>query len=170
MPNEPIPVRVKAVLPAANGAAVFLGDKERTFVIHMDIAAAKSLQMTISGEKKERPLTHDLFASLLDGLGADIAHVLINRVENGVFFARVVVRMENELGQKWVELDARPSDALPLAIKRRRPILVSQSVLDGTEDATELLEHLRHAAGKDEEDNGSGDADDAGSTPDPSGK
>jgi bifunctional DNase/RNase len=64
--------------------------------------------MTLDGVKKERPLTHDLIGSILLGLGASLDHIVINDARDGTFFARIILRMENELGKKIVELDARP--------------------------------------------------------------
>ena len=72
--------------------------------------------MTLKGEKKERPLTHDLIGRILLGLGARIDHVVINDSRERTFYARIFLRMENELGKKIVEIDARPSDSIVLAL------------------------------------------------------
>jgi len=53
-----------------------------------------------------------------------------------------LLHMENELGRKIVELDARPSDSIVLALQQKRPIYVATSVLEGTEDMTEILERV----------------------------
>jgi bifunctional DNase/RNase len=98
--------------------------------------------MTLSGVKKERPLTHDLIGSLLLGLGAQLDHVVVNDAREGTFFARILLRMENELGKKIVELDARPSDSIVLALQQKRPIHVARPVFDGVEDMTEILERV----------------------------
>jgi bifunctional DNase/RNase len=50
--------------------------------------------------------------------------------------------MENELGKKIIEIDARPSDSIVLALQQKRPIYVATPVLDGTEDMTEILERV----------------------------
>jgi bifunctional DNase/RNase len=152
MKTDPIPIVIKGVMPAANGCAVFLGNESKTFVIHIDATIAEALKMTLAGEKKERPLTHDLFSNLLTGLGAEVAHVLINKADQGVFFARLVVQMKNELGQKIVELDARPSDSLLIAIKRRRPLYVAADLFETVEDMTELLQHLKTVEDADDKD------------------
>lgn len=152
MSDAPIPILIKAVMPGANGYAMFLGNEHKTFVIHIDPIIADAIKHAINEEKKERPLIHDLFANLLTGLGAEISHVIINHAENGIYFARLFVQMKNELGQKIIELDARPSDSLLLSIKRKRPIYVAKSVLDAAEDMTELLEHLKEAEAADNND------------------
>jgi uncharacterized protein len=138
-----LPVTVKGLMPTPNGCAVFLGDDAKTFVIYVDHAVGNAIQMSLNGEKKERPLTHDLIGHILTGLGATLEHVVINDVSEGTFYARILIRMKNELGQKIVELDARPSDSTVLALAHRRPILVAKKVYDQVEDMTEILERVQ---------------------------
>ena len=137
-----LPVSVKGVMPTANGCAVFLGDDGKTFVIYVDHSVGNAIQMSLDGVKKERPLTHDLIGHLLTGLGATLEHIVINDVDEGTFFARILIRMKNELGQKIVELDARPSDSIVLALAQRRPVLVAQKVYDQVDDMGEILERV----------------------------
>lgn len=137
-----LPVAVKGIMPTANGCAVFLGDDAKTFVIYVDHAVGNAIQMTLNGEKKERPLTHDLIGHILVGLGANLEHVVINDVNEGTFFARILLRMKNELGQKIVEIDARPSDSIVLALAHGRPVLVAKKVYDAVEDMSEILERV----------------------------
>lgn len=134
-----IPVTVKGVMPTANGCAVFLGDDAKTFVIYVDHAVGNAIQMSLDGVKKERPLTHDLIGHMLTGLGATLEHVVINDVNEGTFYARILLKMKNELGQKIVELDARPSDSIVLALIHKRPILVAKKVHDVVDDMSEIL-------------------------------
>ncbi len=156
MQNDAVPVTVKGVMPTANGCAVFLGNDDKTFVIYVDHAVGNAIQMTLAGVKKERPLTHDLIGHLLLGLGAHLEHVVINDVSGGTFFARILLRMENELGRKIVEVDARPSDSIVLALQHQRPLFVARKVLDTVEDMTEILERVlkqqADEAGKTDED------------------
>jgi uncharacterized protein len=142
MQNDVVEVTVRGVMPTANGCAVFLGNDAKTFVIYVDHFVGNAIQMTIDGVRKERPLTHDLIGHILLGLGAKIEHVVINNVQEGTFFARVLLRMENELGRKIVELDARPSDSTVLALQQKRPIYVARSVFDAVEDMSEILERV----------------------------
>ncbi len=135
-------VTVKGAMPTANGCAVFLGDESKTFVIYVDHSVGNAIRMTLDGVKKERPLTHDLIGSMLLGLGAKLDHIVINDAREGTFYARILLHMENELGRKIVELDARPSDSIVLALQQNRPIYVATSVLEGTEDMTEILERV----------------------------
>lgn len=142
MQNDVVPVTIKGVMPTANGCAVFLGNDDKTFVIYVDHPVGQAIQMTLSGVKKERPLTHDLIGHMLLGLGASLDHIVVNDERDGTFFARILLRMENELGKKIVELDARPSDSIVLALQQKRSILVARQVFDTREDMTEILEKV----------------------------
>ena len=142
MQTDVVAVTIKGVMPTANGCAVFLGDDTKTFVIYVDHSVGNAIQMTLNGAKKDRPLTHDLIGSMLLGLGAHLEHIVINDAREGTFFARILLKMENELGKKIIELDARPSDSIVLALQQKRPIYVARAVFDTVEDMTEILERV----------------------------
>jgi uncharacterized protein len=142
MPSEAVPIAVKGVMPTANGCAVFLGDDAKTFVIYVDHSVGGAIQMTLKGVRKDRPLTHDLIGHILTGLEARVEHVVINDVNEGTFFARILLRMENELGLKVIEIDARPSDSIVLALQAKRPLFAARRVYDAVDDVTEILERV----------------------------
>ncbi len=142
MPKEVIQALVKGVMPTPNGCAVFLGTDDKTFVITVDQYIGSAITMAINDTKRERPLTHDLIMHIFAGLNVEIERVVINDVNESIFYARLLLRMENELGKKIVEIDARPSDCIALAIQAKRPIFVSKKVLDSVEDMTEVLERI----------------------------
>lgn len=129
-------------MPTANGCAVFLGNDDKTFVIYVDHSVGNAIQMTLNGVKKDRPLTHDLIGHIFLGLGVKLDYVVVNDVNEGTFFARILLRMENELGKKIIEIDARPSDSTVLALQHKRPIYVARKVFDSVEDMTEILERV----------------------------
>ena len=79
---------------------------------------------------------------ILKGLEASIERVLINDVDEGTFFARIILRMENELGKKIIELDARPSDSIVLALQMKKPIFVANKVMENVEDMSEILDRI----------------------------
>ncbi len=143
MQNDVVAVIVKGVVPTPNGCAVFLGNEEKTFVIYVDHFVGNAIQMTMDGVKKDRPLTHDLIGSILIGLGTRLERIVINDARDQTFFARVLLTMENELGTKIVEIDARPSDSIVLALQLKRPIYVARAVFDAVDDRTEILEQWR---------------------------
>ncbi|GAB4179731.1 MAG: bifunctional nuclease family protein [Terrimicrobiaceae bacterium] len=154
--KDVVPVEVKGLIPTANGVAVFLGNPEKTFVIYVDHSVGSAIGMFMSGTAKERPLTHDLMAMVLEALGASVQRVIINDFKSGTFFGRLILTAENELQQrKILEIDARPSDCIALATQQKAPIFVSQLVWDEVEDTTGLLEEMadesRRAAEQDDE-------------------
>ena len=118
MNNDTVIVSVKGVMPTSNGCAIFLGNEDKTFVIYVDPVIGNAINMTINQVKKERPLTHDLIGLILKGLETKIERVLINDVDEN-FFHRIILQMENELGKKIIELDARPSDSIVLALQMK---------------------------------------------------
>jgi bifunctional DNase/RNase len=142
MQNDVVLVTIKGVMPTANGCAVFLGNDDKTFVIYVDHSVGSAIQMTLNGVKKERPLTHDLIGSIFLGLGVTLERAVVNDAREGTFFARLLLKMENELGQNILEVDARPSDSIVLALQQKRPIFVARSVFDSVEDMTEILERV----------------------------
>lgn len=126
-------------MPTSNGCAVFLGCEAKTFVIYVDAGIGQAIQHAVNEVEEERPMTHSLMLTMLDGLGAEVERVVINDVQDGTFFARLIISMENELGHKIIELDARPSDSIVLALTSQTPILVAREVLDKVDDMTEIL-------------------------------
>ncbi len=142
MKHDVVPVQIRGILPANSGCALFVGNDEKVFVIYVDPSVGSAISMAINGVKKERPLTHDLIGHLLLGLEITLERVIINDVNDGTYFARIILHMSNELGRKFLELDARPSDSIVLALQQKRPILVARKVFDLVEDMTEILERV----------------------------
>ena len=139
MDNQVVPVSVKGVMPTSSGCAVFLGSEAKTFVIYVDQGNGEAIQRAVDDVQADRPMTHDLMLTMLDGLGAEVERIVINHVDRGTFFARIILSMENELGHKIIELDARPSDSMVMALASTKPIYVAKTVIDSVDDMTEIL-------------------------------
>ena len=139
MDNQVVSVSVKGVMPTSSGCAVFLGNDVKTFVIYVDQGIGEAIQRAVDDVQADRPMTHDLMLTMLDGLGAEIERIVINHVDAGTFFARIILSMENELGHKIIELDARPSDSIVMALASTKPIYVAKTVIDSVDDMTEIL-------------------------------
>lgn len=101
---------------------------ERQFPIFIGFGEMDALDRALHGTKTARPMTHDLLLNVVDALGGKLQRVIINDLQDDTFFARLGVEMEN--GEEAL-IDARPSDAMVLAARRRVPIFVAQHVLDG---------------------------------------
>jgi bifunctional DNase/RNase len=143
MNRDVVEVQVRAVLPLEGSFAVFLGNADKTFVIYVDESVGTAISMFMRGVAKDRPLTHDLLGSVLMAFGARVERVVINHVEGSVFHARLILSAANELHQrKVVELDARPSDSIAMAVQQSAPLFVARSVFDSVEDVTDTLAQI----------------------------
>ncbi|MEP4077562.1 bifunctional nuclease family protein [Haloferula sp.] len=139
-------VRVKpiALLPTPAGCAVFLGDGEKAIVFYIDIAIGAAINAAMAGQTPPRPLTHDLFLKALEGFGAKPTRTVIMAVEEEVYYARLILEAENEIMErKIVELDARPSDCIALAVRADCPIYVLKELWEELQDMSSALEDMR---------------------------
>lgn len=135
-------VQVRAVLPTKEGCAVFLGNKEKVFIIYVDQTVGAAITMFMRETPKERPLTHDLLASVMVALGAKVDRVIVNELKSATYFARLIVSAENELQRKIIEIDARPSDCIAMATQQKAPIYISREVWDEVEDMSDVLKKM----------------------------
>ena len=103
--------------------------EERNFLpIWIGMFEAAAIAMELQDFKPPRPMTHDLITVLLDKLKAKMMRVVINEIVDDTFYAvieLVVIGAEDHL----IKIDARPSDAIALAVRSRVPIFVSESVM-----------------------------------------
>ena len=134
---------VEDICPSPYGCAVFLSADSKTFVVYVDRARGAALQSALEGLSSDRPLTHEFVMQMLDGLDCRIARTVIYHVEDGTFFTRMTVEMSNEIGEKIVEIDGRPSDTFALAMRAGAPIFIESSVLETLPDMTGALKKLR---------------------------
>lgn len=108
--------------------AMLLGevDGERQLPIIIGPAEAQSTALCLKGVKTPRPLTHELFATCLNVLGAALMRVLIYKAKEGVFYSYIYLRKEEEI----IRIDSRTSDAVALAVRTDAPIYIYESILD----------------------------------------
>lgn len=103
-------------------------DGERTFPILIGIFEATSIDRRVKNAASPRPLTHDLIVSVVEALGGEFQDVVISELKEHTYYARLRVRHQGEL----MEIDARPSDAIAVAVtcKPPLPIYVNEEVLN----------------------------------------
>jgi bifunctional DNase/RNase len=146
-------VEVKGLVPTQTGCGVFLANGGKIIAIFVDHSVAAAITMFLHGIKKPRPLTHDLIANIFAGVGAKVQKVVVNDLKDDTFFARLYLLQENELGRSMVEIDARPSDSIAIALQQGCPIYVSRAVWERAEDMTWALEQASsESPGSGEED------------------
>jgi len=147
MPNL-VRVEPVALLPTQAGCAVFLGDGSKTIVFYIDPAVGASIDASLSGQLPPRPLTHDLFLLTLETFGAKVSRAVIVRMEQEVYFARLILEAENEIMErKIIELDARPSDCLALVVRCGAPFYVVRELWETLEDMSAVLAEMRENGG-----------------------
>ncbi len=167
MKNGVIPIQVLGVIPTNRGCAVFVGNSDKTFTIYVETTVGQAIAMFMQGTPKERPLTHDMVGHIFHGLGVSVQRVIINDLKNGTYFARLILKQENELGQKIIEVDARPSDCIALAVQAKAPLFVSKAVFDEVEDMTEVLKKLNDMQGEFNVEGAEGDIEGGPTKPNP---
>ena len=110
-----------------NEQVIVLKEKEgnRLLPVVIGIAEVNAIKLKLSGIKPPRPLTHDLMISIIENLGAKLNKVLIDRLQNNTFYAKIFLAVDS----KEVLIDARTSDSLALALRAGVPIYVEEEVL-----------------------------------------
>jgi len=109
---------------------------ERFLQIWIGSAEAEDIERVMSGQSNSRPTTQDLLASVLKKFAGTIIRVVINDLTNDTFYARIVFRKSNRLHEE----DARPSDAVAIALRLRVPLFVEEKVLAKARDRREVGE------------------------------
>ncbi len=148
MKNDVVPVEIRGILPANSGCAVFVGNDEKVFVIQVEHSMGAVIGMFMRDAPKERPLTHDLLNNVFKGFNIAIERAIITELKNSTYFARLILKQQNELGTKLVELDARPSDCLAIATAQKRPIYVAAALFNQVEDMSKWLEEINENGGE----------------------
>ncbi len=133
--------------PSSGGAyALVLGevDGSRRLPIIIGAFEAQAIALELEKIQPPRPMTHDLIRDLFDAVNADVMDVVIDELREGTFFAKVRYSVNGEDAQ----LDARPSDAVAVAVRMGAPIFVATDVLEEagipTEEVDELSESETH--------------------------
>jgi uncharacterized protein len=101
-------------------------DAPRVLPIWIGAQEATSIVIAVAGEQAPRPLSHDLMITLLDNLHAQVVRVEVTRIEEGTFYAELTLSTPS--GARVI--DARPSDAIALAVRAEAPLFVADEVLD----------------------------------------
>jgi uncharacterized protein len=99
---------------------------ERIFPIVIGLHEAAAIERRLMGQAPPRPQTHELLAQVIAALGAEIDRVVVNDLKNGTFYARLILRQ----GDRTIDVDSRPSDAIALGAATDVPIYVEDHVLE----------------------------------------
>lgn len=138
-PLELVGVRIEV---PANTPMMLLQESDgerRLLPIYIGHPEASSIHVAIEGIEPPRPLTHDLFATVLTELGATVDQVVITEVRDHTFFAELYVTIEGDEAGTERTISARPSDAVALAVRLGVPILATEQLLDEAGQPAELV-------------------------------
>jgi len=131
-----VPMSIKGLMldPVSNSPIVVLKDEEEKFFlpIWVGIFEANAIALQLENVTTPRPMTHDLLRNMISELDAQVIRVVINDLRDSTFFAQIRLIT----GGRTLELDARPSDAIALALRTEAPIFVAQEVLDQAQTIT----------------------------------
>lgn len=113
---------------ASNVPVVFLkeADGDCILPIWIGLNEASSIAIALTHMHIQRPLTHDLIKSVITGLDATIVKVVVNDIRDSTYYARIYLKHANSI----IEIDARPSDSIAIALRSDAPIYISDSVLE----------------------------------------
>lgn len=129
--TDPVKMSVRALVvdPATNSPVVILSREESNayLPIWIGVCEANAIAINLEGVEVPRPLTHDLIGSLIRDLGFNLDHVLIHSLDDAVYLASV--HLSNPAGDRF-EVDARPSDAIAIALRADADVLVDSTVLE----------------------------------------
>jgi bifunctional DNase/RNase len=113
-----------------NSPVVILQEKDgsRVLPIWIGPGEASAIAMELAGVKFSRPLTHDLLKQVIVGLGGELRRVLITTVKDNTYFAELHIHRHEDV----VQVDARPSDSIAIALRLHSPIFTSEELLERT--------------------------------------
>ncbi len=135
MKDKPVLLRIVSIRELrANAYVVILTNIENTHRLPIVIGApeARAIAFSLEGLHSERPITHDLLITMLQSFNISIEKVVIVRLEQGVFFSEITLKQNDTV----INIDARPSDAIAIALRFKRPIFCNKKIME--EAAVEL--------------------------------
>ncbi|HNX05100.1 MAG TPA: bifunctional nuclease family protein [Opitutales bacterium] len=118
-----------SLVPSGGGTCAIVlreADGERFLPVVIGLLEAQAIAVKIQGMPTPRPLTHDLLGAVLAALHGKLVRVTIDNVREGTFYATIEIDREGSV----IKIDARPSDAIALAVRAGAPVFVSESVMD----------------------------------------
>lgn len=120
---------------------------QRYLPIYIGPFEAEAITMGLQRSEVLRPMTHDLLRGMIEQLGAEVEHIFINDLQDDTFYAQIVLGVDG----RTIEVDARPSDAIALAVRLAVPIFVNEDVMDraGQVPAAEIESADQPSGGRD---------------------
>jgi uncharacterized protein len=130
--SELIQLSFDKIMQTRSYTVIILGAENKRFAIYTDPSIGRTLQLFLTDVEKPRPLTHDLIDLTFEGLDIRIKQVVINDVQDTIYFARLFLEQDRGDIRHIVEIDARPSDCITLALMNNAPVYCTREVLEKT--------------------------------------
>lgn len=130
--SELIQLSFDKIMQTRSYTVIILGAEGKRFAIYTDPAIGRTLQLFLTDVTKPRPLTHDLIDLIFDGLDIRVKQIVLNDVQDTVYYARLFLEQERGTFRHIVEIDCRPSDCITLALMSNAPVYCTREVLDKT--------------------------------------
>lgn len=130
--SELIQLSFDKIMQTRSYTVVVLSAREKRFAIYTDPSIGKMLQMYLTGVEKPRPLTHDLIDLIFRGMGVRIKQIVINDLQDTIYYARLFLEQDMGDYRHIIEIDARPSDCITLALMNNVPVYCTPEVLEKT--------------------------------------
>ena len=132
-PGTQIEMTIKGLMvdPITNTPIVILRDKDgqRVLPIWVGVFEANAIALQIENVSMPRPMTHDLLRNVIQDLHAAVEKIVVCDLQENTFYALIYLQLAGAPGER-LAIDARPSDAIALALRTRAPIFVEESVID----------------------------------------
>lgn len=132
MHNDLVLLSFDKIMQTRSYTVVILGSPDKRFAIYTDPGIGRTLQIYLTGAEKPRPLTHDLMNSIFHGLKIKPLQVVINDIQDTVYYARLYLEQQMAGIKHIIEVDARPSDCITLALLNNIPVYCTKEVLSKT--------------------------------------
>ncbi|MCF7852312.1 MAG: bifunctional nuclease family protein [Simkaniaceae bacterium] len=130
--NELIPLSCHKIMQSNIYTLFLLDAEEKKFAIYTEPKVGEDIEDYLSDETSKRPKTHELLNSVLNSLDVKPLQVLIYDVQDTIYFAKLFLEHKSKTKKTILEIDARPSDCLVLAIYNNIPIFCTKELLDKT--------------------------------------
>jgi len=128
---ELVPITFNKIMQSRAYTVIILGNEAKQFAIYTDPLVGRNLQILLTNEPQPRPYTHNLIDSIFDGFEIRLKQVVINRIEDTIYFSRIFLEQQKRDDTKEIlEIDARPSDCLTLAVMHGAPIFIKKDVFE----------------------------------------
>ncbi len=132
MMTELVQLSFDKIMQTRSYTVIILSGLDKRFAIYTDPSIGRVLQLHLTGTEKPRPLTHDLMESIMIGMNIGVKQVVINDVQDTVYFARLFLEQYRDGIRNILEIDARPSDCITLALMSNAPVYCTRDVLERT--------------------------------------